>query len=267
MNDAIGARPGKGRVALVLAGTRGLGRGCADALAAAGFAVGVCARSAEDVAAAVADLRQHGVEATGRVVDVRDSGELRAFVDQVVAELGGLDVLVANAGGPERGAVLELDDDDWAAAFELTFMSAVRAIRLAVPPMRQRGGGRVIVIGSSSVRQPLPAAAPSNAFRPALLGVVTSLAIELAPERITVNMVSPGRVSTDRVRENLERVAERDGEDYETLRARSEASIPMGRFGEPAELGAMVAFLAGPAAGYVTGQSILVDGGLVRSLA
>lgn len=257
---------GAGRVAVVLAGTKGLGRGCVEALADQGFAIGLCARSATDVEEAVAALEERGVRAFGRTVDVREPDQLRDFFAAVEAELGPVGVLVANAGGPPPGRILDLDDATWQVGFELTFMSAVRAIRLAVPQMRAAGYGRLIVIGSSSVRQPLDNLGLSNAFRPALVGVIKSLAIDLAPEGITANLVSPGRIATERVAELDRRVAERDGIPVEEVRARAESAIPMGAYGQPADLGELVAFLAGPTAGYVTGQTILVDGGLVRSL-
>ena len=254
------------RVALVLAGSKGLGRACADALADSGFDVVVCARSADDTDATVAALRERGSMASGVTADVSSADDLERLFAHVDEVHGRLDVLVANAGGPPPGPILDLDDDDWRTGFELTLMSAVRAIRHAVPRMRASGYGRIVVLGSSSVRQPIPNLGLSNAYRPALAGVVKSLSVDLAPEGITVNMVSPGRVATERVASLDQRAAEREGISAADARARSEATIPMGRYGQPEELGAMVAFLAGPSAGYVTGETILVDGGLVRSL-
>jgi len=161
---------------------------------------------------------------------------------------------------------MSLDDDSWRIAYELTLMSAVRAVRLAIPRMKNRGHGRIILIGSSSVRMPLPNLALSNVFRPALVGLVKMLARDLAKDQITVNMVSPGRIATDRVRALDEARAIREEISYSTVKSNSEQQIPMGRYGLPAELGAVVAFLASAKASYVTGQTILVDGGLVASL-
>ena len=254
------------RAALVMAGTKGIGRGCAEQLADAGFAVGVCARTAADVAATADHLRGVGARAHGIVADVREPAALAAAFGTVDEVFGRLDVLVANAGGPPAGDFMELADEDWLAGYELTLMSAVRAIRHAVPRMRAAGYGRIVVIGSSSVRQPVNGIALSNAFRPALAGVVKHLAGELAADGITVNMVSPGRIDTDRVRQLDERAAERGEGSYEEVRRREEAGIPMGRYGSIAEIGALVAFLASEQAGYITGQTPLVDGGLVRSL-
>jgi 3-oxoacyl-[acyl-carrier protein] reductase len=254
------------RVALVLAASKGLGRGCAAVLAERGLAVFVCARGEDGLEQTVAALRDQGAEAAGAVCDVSDSGDLQRLLDEVEATYGSLDVLVANAGGPPPGPLLELTDDDWSRGFELTLMSVVRAVRLAVPRMRTAGYGRIVVLGSSSVRHPIPNLDLSNAFRPALVGLVKSLAGVVAANGITVNMVSPGRIATERVRALDERAAEREGLSYEEVRARSERSIPMGRYGSPEDLAALVAFLASEEAGYITGQSILVDGGMIRSL-
>ena len=254
------------RAALVMAGTKGIGRGCAEQLAAAGLAVAVCARTGADVAATVEHLRGAGAQAHGIVADVSDPVDLAAAFDTVDEAFGRLDVLVANAGGPPPGDFMDLADEHWLIGYQLTLMSAVRAIRHAVPRMRTGRSGRIVVIGSSSVRQPVSGIALSNAFRPALAGVVKHLAAELAADGITVNMVSPGRIDTDRVRQLDERAAERSGSSYEAVRRTEEAGIPMGRYGAATEIGALVAFLASEQAGYITGQTPLVDGGLVRSL-
>lgn len=254
------------RVALVTAASQGLGLASAEALAAAGHDLVVCARDRERLEAAAGRLRAHGVEVAATPVDVADARALEGLFGLVDERFGRLDVLVANAGGPPPGTFADLDDDAWQRGFELTLMSAVRSLRLAIPRMRAGGFGRLVVIGSSSVRQPLPGLVLSNAYRPALAGVVKSLAVELGPEGITANLVSPGRIDTDRVRSLDAGRAERTGRAVEEVRAEAEASIPMGRYGQPAELGAAVAFLASEAAGYLTGQSLLVDGGLVPTL-
>lgn len=254
------------RVALVMAGTEGIGRGAADAIAAQGAALVVCSRTPERVEQTVEALRDAGAEASGVAVDVATPdgiAEVFAHVDEVH---GRLDVLVSNAGGPPPGNFLDLDEEAWARGYELTFMSAVRSICAAVPRMRAAGAGRIVIIGSSSVRSPLPGLALSNAFRPALDGVVKTLAVELAGEGITVNMVAPGRIETARVRSIDARKAEAQGRAAEEIRADAEAQIPTGRYGTIAEIGAMVGFLTSPEASYVTGQCVLVDGGLVPTL-
>ena len=254
------------RTALVMAGTKGIGRGCADALTHAGMSVAVCARTPADVQAAVEQLRADGGDAHGIVGDVSNGSEFDRIFDEADAALGRLDVLVANAGGPPPGSFESLDDDAWRTGYELTLMSAVRSIRLAVPRMRANGHGRIIVIGSSSVRQPIPGITLSNTFRPALAGLVKNLAVELAADGITVNMVSPGRIDTDRVRSLDAGRAERENRDVEDVRRASQASIPMGRYGTVQEISALVAFLASDEASYITGQAPLVDGGLVPTL-
>lgn len=254
------------RAAIVMAASKGLGRGCAEALAAHGFRIVLCARNQKGVDQAVDSIRQAGGEAVGCAADVSKAVDIQTVFELADKTYGRVDVLVANAGGPPPGGFESLTEDAWRTAFELTLMSAVRAINQAIPRMRAAGHGRIIVLGSSSVRMPLTGLALSNVFRPGLVGAVKTLAVELAADAITVNMVSPGRVDTDRVRSLDEGRAKREGTTYEEARSRSERAIPMGRYGRSADVGELVAFLASEHAGYITGQSILVDGGLVPSL-
>ena len=254
------------RVAVVLAASKGLGRACAEALVDDGWKLVVCSRTDQGVGDTVAALRERGAVASGVVADVATVAGIGAVFAHLDATHARLDALVCNAGGPPPGTFLSLDDDAWARGYELTLMSAVRAIREAIPRMRETGYGRLIVLGSSSVRRPIPNLVLSNAYRPALAGVIKSLAVELGPDGITANMVSPGRIDTDRVRELDAKIGERQGLTPEQARAASESTIPMGRYGEPSDLAAAVAFLASPASGYVTGQSLMIDGGLVPTL-
>lgn len=254
------------RVALVMAGTKGLGFASAKALGRDGVEVVICGREQSSLDAAVAALQEEDIRAYGVVADVSDAASLEALFAACDERCGRLDVVVANAGGPPPGGFEALTDEQWEAAFQLTFMSVVRAARLALPRFRQVGGGRFLVIGSSSVRRPIPGLMSSNALRPGLAGLVKSLATEVAAEGITVNMVSPGRVATARTMQLDERKAQAQELDVEEVRATSTATIPAGRYGEPRELGAMVAFLASPDAAYTTAQSILVDGGLAATL-
>ena len=255
-----------GRVALVMAASKGLGRGCAEALGSAGYRLMLCARNQAGLDDVVASLRARNVEAAGVTADVSETSELERVFKAVDDTYGRLHVLVANAGGPPPGTFLRVTEEQWVTAFNLTLMSAVRAMQMAVPRIQATGDGRLIVIGSSSVKQPIPGLVLSNAFRPALLGVVKTLSQELAPEGITVNMVSPGRIDTDRVRTLDENRAREQSVSYEQVRSQSEQTIPARRYGDPSELGSLVAFLAGRDAGYITGQSILVDGGMVSAL-
>ncbi|MGH2443843.1 MAG: SDR family oxidoreductase, partial [Chloroflexota bacterium] len=242
------------------------GLGSATCLARAGFRLVICARSPDTLSSAAGGLRELGAEVEAVPADVSDRGQLESVFASADRVFGRLDVLVANSGGPPPGGFMEVDDDRWEGTFRLTLMSAIRAMRLAVARMRSAGYGRIIMIGSSSVKQPIENLVLSNTFRPALLGVVKTLSREVAADGITVNMVSPGRINSDRVRAVDESRAQRQGVTIEEIRRATERDIPAGRYGEPEELGALVAFLASESAAYITGQSIIVDGGMVSAL-
>lgn len=249
-----------------MAASKGIGRACAEALAGAGFRLLLCARGRRELEATQADLRNQGAVVAVIQADVSQKADVERLFAECDKVYGRLDVVVCNAGGPPSGAFIELSEESWCLGYELTLMSAVRAVGLAIPRMKASGYGRLVVIGSSSARTPLPNLALSNVFRPALVGLVKMLSQELARDQITINMVSPGRIATDRVHSLDQEKAARTAATYNEVRASSEALIPMGRYGTPRELASVVAFLASPAASYVTGQNILVDGGLVASL-
>jgi 3-oxoacyl-[acyl-carrier protein] reductase len=252
-------------VALVLAASRGIGFACAEELAHRGLAVAICGRDRDQLEIAVKELKKSG-PAVGVVADVAQADQIENVVAQTRLELGSIDVLVTNAGGPRAGSFFDVSIADWQQTHALTLMSAVVAIREVVADMRARRAGRIILIGSSSVYRPIPNLVLSNAFRPALHGLVKDLAVTLGPENVTVNMVSPGRIDTDRVRELDSIKAHETGTTEEAVREMSFGRIPMGRYGTPAEVASAVGFLASQEASYITGQVILADGGLVASL-
>jgi len=253
------------RVALLGGASQGLGRASAEALAAEGAKVALVARRADAVAQAAAEIAQaHGVETLAITADLATPDACERAVRETVARFGRLDVLVANAGGPPAGFVDALDDDAWRRAFELTFLSTVRLARVAIPHMVERKWGRVVVIGSGSMVAPIPNLATSSGLRPGLKGVVKLLAERFAKDGVTANIAAPGYVRTARIAEVAQPAAA--GAAATDPMASIVAGIPLGRLGEPSELGALVAFLASERAAYITGQTVLLDGGRNRGL-
>jgi 3-oxoacyl-[acyl-carrier protein] reductase len=251
----------KKRCALVAGASRGLGRATALALAAEGATVTAVARNAERLAQLSAAANGRG-SITARVCDLSDPAAIQALGRQ----LGNVDVLVLNTGGPPPGTAAEIPDAAWMAHFEAMFLSAVRLTRLTLPGMRERGFGRIIAIVSSGVIQPIPNLAISNAVRLALVGWAKTLAGEVARHGITVNCLAPGRIATDRVAELDQGQAERAGIDVEEVKRQSRVNIPLGRYGEDVEFASVAAFLASTQASYITGSVIRVDGGMIRSV-
>lgn len=258
----------KGKVALVTAASKGLGYACAAALAAEGAFVTINARSKETVELAAQKIeRETGGRVLAVAADVAREEEIEALVAATVQKFGPIDILVNNAGGPPAGRFEALNDAQWQSAFEVNLLSAVRLIRCVLPYMRQRGGGRIINIVSTSVKEPIAGLLLSNAIRPGVIGLAKTLSVELAPENITINNVCPGRFLTDRIRQG-HMVREKIAQGMSESEALSSLArdIPMGRIGNPEELGALVAFLASAQAGYITGTTLQIDGGLTRSL-
>jgi len=257
----------KGKIALVCAASKGLGRAAAHALAREGARVAICARGAEALrAAADAIARDTGADVFPIVADVAVAADTERVVAGTVAHFGGLDVLVTNAGGPKSAAFEALTDADWLAAVDLTLMSTVRLIRHAIPHLRARGGGRIVNITSVSVKQPIDNLVLSNALRAAVVGLAKTLSLELAKDGILVNSVAPGYTRTDRVLQLAQAGAEREGVTVDAILERQGKNAPLGRIGEPEELAALIVFLASARASYITGTTIQVDGGSTRSL-
>jgi 3-oxoacyl-[acyl-carrier protein] reductase len=257
----------RGKCALVCAASRGLGKASAQALAAEGAAVAICGRHADTVERAAADInRSTGARVLPVAADVARGEDVARLIATTVRELGALDILVTNTGGPRSAPFEAIEDREWDDAIASLLMSVVRLSRAAIPHMRARGGGRIINITSVSVKQPIEGLVLSNAIRAAVTGLAKTLANEVAPERILVNCIAPGYTATDRVIELAEAAAAREGSTPGAVQKRTEAKIPMARMGVPEEFGAAVAFLASERASYITGVTLQVDGGFVRSL-
>ena len=246
------------RVALVAASSSGLGRACALGFATEGARVVVSGRDLSRAQAAADDIAQRTrVETVAFACDLSEPGQPQALVEQSVARFGRLDVLVTNAGGPPPGRFDDFDDAAWERATQLTLFSVVRLVRAALPHLKASGRGRIINLSSTSVKEPIDHLLLSNSVRPAVIGLARSLSRELAPFGITVNNVCPGRIRTQRLLSLY---------GSEEAIAKAAEQIPMGRLGEPSDFAPLVVFLAGACAGYITGQTICVDGGLTRTL-
>ena len=258
----------RGRVALVNAASRGLGRGIAAALAAEGAKLVISSRDAEAVARAAEEISTaSGAEVLPVAADVSRPGAAEHLVSNALDRYGRLDILVNNSGGPPGALFVDLDDDAWQSAFELLLLNVVRMVRASLPHLRASGRGRVVNVASTSVRQPIPGLILSNAMRAGVAGLAKTLSGELAADHITVNTVLPGRILTNRLREAFIARANQMGVPVDELaRAEVAKEIPLGRVGEPEDMAKLVAFLCSDAASYITGQTVAVDGGQVRGL-
>lgn len=257
----------KGKVALVAAASQGMGRAIALGLAREGCQVAICARNATPLKEAARTIHEEtGAEVLPVTADVSKLADATAFVDKARAAFGGVDLLLVNAGGLPTGRFETLTEEQWARAYDLTLMSAVRLIRAAVPAMRARGGGSIVVITSISVKQPLDNLLLSNSMRSAVVGLVKTLARELAPDHIRVNAIAPGLIATDRLIEIHKARAEREGRSVEDIGKEEARSIPFGRFGRPEEIADFVTYLLSDRASYMTGNIIQVDGGMYRGV-
>lgn len=239
----------QGRRALVMGGSRGLGKAVAQALIAEGARVAICARQADRLAKTAVELGAEGV-----VADLSAPGAAINLVRDVESRFGHLDVLVVNTGGPPPGLFADLSDAAWRSAFEGLWMSSVGAIRTALPGMRARHWGRVILITSVAAREPVATLMLSNSLRAGLHGLVNALSKEVAADNVTINALLPGYTLTERLAELKL--------DY----AKLTVQIPAGRLGRPQDFAALAAFIASDRAGYITGQAIACDGGLLQSI-
>jgi len=257
----------KGKIAMVGGASKGLGFAVARALAAEGAHVCIAARDADAIARAADAIHlETGVEAMAVAADLSQADAIAAWHAAAMKQFGGVDLLFANTGGPPAGTALSFDDQAWQSAFELLLMSVVRSVRLVVPSMRARGGGAILVGTSSSVKEPLPNLALSNVLRSGVTSLAKTLSVELAPDKIRVNTLIPGRIATDRLRQLDEINARKAGVPLEEYQARSASTIPLGRYGTPDDFGRAGAFLLSEAASYITGAAVQADGGLLKGL-
>lgn len=257
----------KGKVAMIAGASRGLGYAVARGLAAEGALVSIASRSSQAIEAAAKRIASEtGSQTLSAALDVKTGDSISAWGERTIKELGGVDLLFVNAGGPPAGTVLSFDDDAWKSAFELLVLSAVRMVRVATPSMKSRGGGAIVVSTSSAVKEPIPNLALSNVVRSSVAALSKTLAIELAGDHIRVNHLLPGRIDTDRVRELDVIRGKANNSSPEDVKAAYSKTIPLGRYGQADEFAAAAVFLFSDAARYITGASLQVDGGLIRSI-
>src|SRR6476619_3604836 len=255
----------KDKVALVAAGSTGLGRAVAEELASEGASLVICARNEERLRATAEEIQQNtGAQVLPLRADVTNPNDINKLVDAGIDRFGRIDILVTNAGGPPAGRFDQLSAEQWEQAARLTLFSAIELARAVLPGMKTRRWGRILNITSIAVKQPVDNLILSNSLRAAVTGFARSLANEVATHGITGNNILPGYTRTERVEELAQATAKRDGVAPEEVMARFEREIPMKRLGEPLEFAALAAFLASERASYITGQSIAVAGGWIR---
>jgi 3-oxoacyl-[acyl-carrier protein] reductase len=257
----------RGKIAIVAAASRGLGRAIAEELGAEGASVVMCARGKEALAEAAQSVREKGAgDVLDIPADVSRSEDVTRLVRSAVQRFGRVDILVTNAGGPPSGPFESLTPEKWNDAIKLTLLSTVNLCREVLPGMKQRKWGRIINVTSIAVKQPVDGLMLSNSLRAGVTGFARTLANEVARDGITVNNILPGYTRTERVESLARAAAERDGTAIDESLRKWENEIPMRRLGDPREFAALAAFLASERASYITGTSITVDGGWTKGL-
>jgi 3-oxoacyl-[acyl-carrier protein] reductase len=257
----------KGRVGIVAASSRGIGRATAEAFAAEGCRVAMCARNAQRLQAAAEEIRQqHAAEVFCAAIDVTDPNAVRDFVAAVVAKFGSADICVTNAGGPPAKGFLAANMEDWQKAVNANFLSTVYFAHEVIPHMQRRHWGRIITITSITTKQPVTDLVLSNAVRAAVVGLVKSLANEFGKDGILVNNVGPGFTATDRLKELAKAQAAKSGQPELAIFDAWTQDAPLKRLGEPREIAETIVWLASERASYITGQTLLVDGGMYKGL-
>ena len=257
----------KNKVALVAAASRGLGYAVAEELATEGASIIICGRDATTIAEAGSTIADKtGAHILAVAADVTDVGDVIRLIESGIARFGQIDILVTNAGGPPAGTFESLTQQQWEEATRLTLYSATELARQVLPGMKQQRWGRILNITSIAVKQPVDNLILSNSLRSAVTGFARTLANEVASEGITVNNILPGYTRTERVEELASTMAAKQGISAAEFKAKWEQEIPMKRLGEPREFAALAAFLVSERASYITGTSIQVDGGWIKSL-
>lgn len=252
---------------MIAASGKGLGFGVARELAKNRAIVCISSRTKEEIEQAAQELAKE----TGAIVfpfamDASSGKSILLWRDAVVDKFGRIDGLLVNAGGPPAGRFSDFSDDDWQQAFDLTLMSAVRMIRAVLPAMKKQQKGSIVAVTSLSVKEPIDNLLLSNVFRSGVTSLVKSLSTELAPYNIRVNNLMPGRIDTDRLRSLDESIAKRTGQPLSDIQKQMVGRIPLGRYGTTEEFGKAGAFLLSDAASYITGASLQVDGGLIKTV-
>ncbi len=257
----------RGKIALVTAASKGLGRGSAEALSAEGCRVAICARTAAEVERTAAEIAaRSGHEVLPFTADMARPADVDRLIAAVRERLGDPDIVVANAGGPPPGNFASITLDQFLPAVELTMMSAIRLTYGVMPAMKAKGWGRIVYITSVSVKQPIPYILLSNTARAGLTGFMKTVAREIARSGVTVNAVLPGTHATDRVRETARNRARSEGLTFEAAMEAQKTTNPMHALGDPADFGCAVAFLCSAQARFITGENLLVDGGAYSGL-
>ncbi|MDT9026487.1 SDR family oxidoreductase [Rossellomorea yichunensis] len=258
----------KNKAVIVTASSKGLGKATALELAKEGAHVLISSRNEEELQSTAKEI----IKLSGNhqvyfaTCDMTKPADIQALVETGVNKLGGVDILVNNTGGPPAGGFQQFDDEDWQYAFELNLLSYIRTIREVIPHMKKNKGGRIVNIASSSTKQAIDGLILSNTFRTGIVGLSKSLSRELAQDHILINTVGPGRIATERVAQLDQLNADKQNISIEEFKKQSEKAIPMGRYGEPEEFARAITFLVSDANTYLTGQSLVVDGGLVTAL-
>jgi 3-oxoacyl-[acyl-carrier protein] reductase len=256
-----------GKIAMVAASSRGLGFGVARELAREGAKVSLAGRNLDAAERAAAEIsNETGATVLASRMDATDPATIADWTSQTVSEFGGIDLLVANAGGPPAGNFENFTDESWQAAFELNLLSTIRMIRGVLPSMRQRGAGAILTITSITVKEPSDQLILSNVMRSGVTSLVKTLSVQLAPEGIRVNNIMPGRIDTDRIRDLDANRARHLGKTPEECRSEAVKTIPLGRYGNTSEFGKAAAFLLSDAASYITGSSLALDGGSLKTV-